>query len=292
MKGRALLFVAALGGTVAGTACGSGAPQAGAPVSAMATLRGAPAKTTRDTYRATVIVRLTTPDGSVPVQRMTMSVDPARPAMRMQAVSPSSNGDGSRRDLAVEAVSIGDVTYERLSWVTLPAGKEWFSATRADLGISPDEASSFGSGDPADGFAFLSGIVAPHERGHEDVDGVATTRYDARIDLTRMLEVLAKGATAMSPQFASQLRTLRDSVAVDRLPASVWVDADGRVRRFDYRMQMRRGGETATVSQSMRCSDFGAPVSIEAPPAERVAPFTEVRDIVQRGLAALQQPAA
>jgi len=73
------------------------------------------------------------------------------------------------------------------------------------------------------------------EVGEETVRGVATTRYRTIIDLERGAEVGAKIGD-LSPEARQQLRSeierLRKQSGVSDIPAEIWLDSDGLLRRM------------------------------------------------------------
>lgn len=66
------------------------------------------------------------------------------------------------------------------------------------------------------------------------------------------------------------------------LPADVWVDDEGRLRKMQYRLKLRAKGTStsqqqgATVSTTMELFDFGTTANVRRPPASQVADFAEL----------------
>jgi hypothetical protein len=70
------------------------------------------------------------------------------------------------------------------------------------------------------------------------------------------------------------LRALARSLRVGTIPADVWVDQHNLVRRLrvSLRLPTGRGGRSsARIVQTLDFYDFGVPVRVSAPPADKVA---------------------
>jgi hypothetical protein len=113
----------------------------------------------------------------------------------------------------------------------LPPGKTWvkldLSKAGQAAGIDLSQFSSLNQTDPTQFLAYLrasSGDV--HAVGGETVDGVATTRYHATLQLSRILDRLP------ASQQAAAKAALEKIGNGGSIPADVWVDAQGRVRRM------------------------------------------------------------
>jgi len=121
--------------------------------------------------------------------------------------------------------------------------------------------------------------------GSETIRGADTTHYHATLDLAKSVDVNGKnvppGLRDAMKQFAGLFGTI---------PADVWIDADGRMRRerieIDFGKVLRGlGGDTgseadnAVITETLDFYDFGAPVHIEAPPADQVSQFPNAGDV-------------
>ena len=200
------------------------------------------------------------------VQRSSGEQDFRSNTARLKSISPLTEVNPDRTDIVVDAISIGTTTYQRIEGLDLPPGKEWVRIAPTDLGV-PQTRQSIGSGDPADGLQFLEGVSNARASGSAEVRGVPTTKYRVTIDIQRLVDLMAKGSEKLSPGFADGLRELRDQIDLSRLPGAVWLDEAGRVRRF--RLAMPIPGDNVSVVSTTEFYDFGAPVSISAPPRPR-----------------------
>jgi hypothetical protein len=272
-------------------ACGGGAgersePDPGTLISASVD------RTSRGTAAVSAKVALRRGDDSATIQTMEGEQDFEAQSSSLSIMSPLSRFDPSLADQHIDMIGIGNGAYQRIEGLELPAGKEWVAYSSADFGVTESDRQAFGSGDPADGLQFLSGVRKAREVGTAEVRGTPTTKYAVTIDLDRMMDLLAKGSKVLSPQFGRMLKQLRAEVDLANLPGAVWLDGQGRVRRFEYSIDAPNQQGISTVATT-EFYDFGEPVSIVAPPVDETVPFAEVADAVREFLArAAPQPAS
>ena len=92
------------------------------------------------------------------------------------------------------------------------------------------------------------------------MDGVATTRYRATVDLRR---VIARSPAATR----AAVRRLYDRVIAalgsSTFPLQVWIDGSGRPRRIAYSISLTTG---VTLSLNCVVSAYGVPVKLKLPP--------------------------
>jgi hypothetical protein len=147
----------------------------------------------------------------------------------------------------------------------LPAGKTWmkldFSKLAQAAGLNSSSFSSLGQNDPTQFLAYLrassGGVV---KLGQETVDGVPTTHYSATIPLSHVLEHLTSAEQTAVKGLIEKL----GSAAT--IPAEVWVDAQGRVRR----MQLTVSLGSVSTQITMDFTSYGPGPAIVAPPANEV----------------------
>jgi hypothetical protein len=109
--------------------------------------------------------------------------------------------------------------------------------------------------------------------GKETVRDTPATHYRVVVDYKKLLNNLpAKDRAAIAPTIHTALQAMGGST----LPMDVWVDDDGMVRRLSYQMHMTLPNSQLTTDSSMVMDyfDFGAPVSVKAPPAGEVTDVT------------------
>lgn len=108
-----------------------------------------------------------------------------------------------------------------------------------------------------------------------DVDGVPATKYTIDVDLEKMMSQYGNG---MDQMFDTK------SMELDALPVDVWISEDQLPLKFRMNMgelmnsAMESNGQQAPKGMnfdnahvSMTYSDWGEPVTIEAPPADQVS---------------------
>lgn len=152
----------------------------------------------------------------------------------------------------------------------LPEGKPWMkldiSKVAQAAGVNASSFSSMEQSDPTQFLAYLrasSGSVV--KVGDETVDGVPTTHYNATIQLSHVLEHLS-GAEQTAVK--GMLEKLGSAVAI---PAEVWIDAQGRVRRLQLSIT-GLGAAAAGIGMSITVNftSYGPGPAIVAPPANEV----------------------
>jgi hypothetical protein len=155
----------------------------------------------------------------------------------------------------------------------LPADKPWIEVDLSKLGKSAGlDLGSLLAGSqvqPGDLLTMLGAEGAKIQNlGPATVDGAATTHYRVTIDTAKALQ--AKGLPA--PLVAGALAQLPAEI-----PADVWIGADGLV----HRLQVSLGVAQGHLSLTMNLSDYGAPVTITAPPTSDVFDATS---LAQQGI--------
>jgi hypothetical protein len=161
-------------------------------------------------------------------------------------LTSSSLGSGS-----VEVLMVHDAMYLHLAQLGDKYAK--ISLTGEN---SPLSQMGLGSLDPSAMFDRFSDAVSGGTYvGKETVDGTATDHYRLTIDTSAVASAI--------PSLSAQATALPATETVD-----VWFDGEGRFKQ----MRMDTGGETVTES----FSDWGEPVTVKAPPANRVQDMTSL----------------
>jgi hypothetical protein len=158
----------------------------------------------------------------------------------------------------------------------LPGGKQWMKLDLTKLGKSAGvNLSQLMSGtqlEPGDMLSMLKGEGATVQAlGPATTDGVATTHYRVKIDMAKALQ--SKGVTSpLLKGIAAKLKTI---------PEDVWIGKDGLVRRLALNFSIPQGPAPARMGMTMDFSDYGAHLSITAPPSSQVFDATQ---LAQSGL--------
>lgn len=157
------------------------------------------------------------------------------------------------------------------------SGSGW---TRVDVGrLGDGNLVSGGSTDPAMAVALLGGAT-PDVRyvGPDDVRGAAVAHYEGTLDLVDAASAApAPGGDATAAADKKALTNAAHAFVTTRVPFDVYLDAQGRVRRFVARFQFVIPGTAHTVAQVTSATEFygfGVPVAESVPvsPATTPAP--------------------
>ena len=182
----------------------------------------------------------------------------------------------------VDVVSTGDALYVHLpaSYRMITSGKPWVKLDRAALtSLVGDQLGVMGSGGtiaPTDVLNYVKGVSGDVQPvGTEQVRGTETTHYTANVDLTKVAAQLPAAAQNGGKQAAT--------VVGQPVPADLWVDAQGRLRKLTLTIDASKikagpssGGATRTLptgtgTATFELYDFGANVTAKAPPADQVS---------------------
>ena len=118
-----------------------------------------------------------------------------------------------------------------------------------------------------------------HQVGTEDIRGVESTHYRASLDLSKSIDEsnVPEGLRDSMEEFTKMFGDI---------PADVWIDADGRMRRERLVIDFGKvfGGVDAAdgsrdaagvMTEQLDFYDFGTPVNVEAPPADQVRSLSD-----------------
>jgi hypothetical protein len=272
--GVAVLVTAML--TAAIIAASSSSPSFPDGTDAIARLRGAPASTTASgSARTSASVTMTIEGETRTIMKMKGSND-----FRNHSASFfMTTGPASTKIRIVRGVE-----YFAQTIIPLPHGAQWVKITRADTGLTEADVASVGSQDPSAGLQFMQAVSGtPKLDGTETLDGIQVAHYKFTLDLVPLLDKLAKATDKLgASKVAKGMKKLESVADLRHLPAEAWLDGDGRVRRFVYRIEISANRHTAKEVQDMRFSKFGAPVTISVPPAADVIPLSQVPNLFKQ----------
>ncbi len=164
------------------------------------------------------------------------------------------------------------VIYMRIPFLSaeLPGGKAWMKMDISKLGKSAGiDMSKVLSGSqlaPSDLLSMLKAEGATvHTIGHATIDGTATTQYNVKIEAAKVL----KSSGLTSPVFAGVAAKLKS------ISENVWIDKNGLVRRVAFSYGLPVAG-SPHMAMTMDLSDYGAHVTIAAPPSSQVVDMTQL----------------
>jgi hypothetical protein len=169
-------------------------------------------------------------------------------------------------DVPIDSIVAGNVLYMRSSLfqqLGLTGGKQWVKIDLAQLARQQGiDLSSLANANPtpASALAYLRGAGHVREVGTDSVRGVSTTHYKVTVDLER-------AAAESSGSTRQSLRRVIELSGVKKLPAEVWIDGKGYLRKVEYGQPIGNG---RSVHLSMELHDFGGPVTVKPPAASAV----------------------
>jgi hypothetical protein len=174
-------------------------------------------------------------------------------------------------------VENGDpVVYVNLPFLSnlLPGGKTW---VRLDLqkagnvlGVDVNQLLGQAGQNPAQVLDMLRASGSVDTVGPDTIDGVATTHYRASVDLQK----LAGQQGPLGQQLADRLAAAGVSV---QLPVEVWIgNDDGLVHQLTFSEHGQHDGQNVGVDLTLKMSDYGSAVDVQAPPADQVFDATDL----------------
>ena len=177
----------------------------------------------------------------------------------------------------VDAVFDNATVYEKFPQAlgaALPPGKSWVKVDLAtagkSVGVGAGGIGQAQAGDPSQTLDYLRGVSDHVTRvGTEDVRGTQTTHYRAVADLEKAAE--------RSPTAREQIKASIKLLGSSTQPLDVWIDAQGRVRRMKYAVDLSKSKAAASTPRvsglatfTLDLFDFGVPVQATVPPADQV----------------------
>ena len=266
------LLATACGSNGSGSASNQPAPASPAQIVAAAYVKTTDAKTAKTAINS----EISTGGQSVPVTASGV-IDFSAPSADLTENLPQGAG-------SLEVRYLNGFIYEQLPpslAQQLGAGKPWISIDASKIaqqqyGASLSQLESSTPSDPGDQLGYLRG-ASDHVTtvGKQTIDGAATTHYTLTLDLDK--------ATANQPAQAKQaVQKLEQQLGTHTLPAQVWIDDQGRVRKLTLTETMAHPPSTSngqsgpiTINLTDTMSDFGTPVTDTAPSADQTTDITD-----------------
>jgi hypothetical protein len=176
------------------------------------------------------------------------------------------------RQIPFDTVVTGDVLYLRSPAFAQATtqDKQWVKLNLATLASSQGTTDLSGildaSPTPTYALAYLQGASTVDKVGSESIGGVQTTHYTVSANLDTAAEH-ASGSTR------DALQGVIAQSGVRTLPLDVWLDGNGYIRKVRYD---EHAGRRQAAQVTMELHDFGAPVTIDAPPDDSVVDLTKM----------------
>jgi len=170
--------------------------------------------------------------------------------------------------------TVGTSSYISWSLFSLLTGGDatWLESDASDADAITSSFGASGNGSPIDFLAALEEANADiTELGTEEVRGVNTTHLRAVVDLAEL------DASLTDDERATLERDL-GGLTVSEFPIEFWLDDQGLVRRYsmDFSELASAEGDIERAGMVFEFFDYGADISIEAPPAEDVMSADEL----------------
>jgi hypothetical protein len=176
-------------------------------------------------------------------------------------------------EIELDMRMIDQVIYFKLPAEMNTTGKPWVSldleALSKQSGVDIASLQQFRSADPTSTLAYFKGVSEDvKEVGKEDVRGEPTTKYTATFDLAKAI------GSVDDPKAKKALQDATAKLGVAQIPASVWIDDKGRMRKMVQTIDLSKvagvdPGAGALVT-TFELYDFGTDLDVEAPPADQV----------------------
>jgi hypothetical protein len=181
----------------------------------------------------------------------------------------------------VEARLVGGVTYIKMGGASgaINTSGKWI---KEDIGTATKGLGADSGFDANEILGLLknSSVSGVTDRGSETVRGAQTTHYSAQLDLAK---IAAHAGASAADQ--SGLQSMIKDTGMSAMPVDLYIDAQGRLRRFAMSMSMKGSPSSSPSSSSggalnipmsgdftmtMDFFNFGVPVNVTAPPASDV----------------------
>jgi len=107
--------------------------------------------------------------------------------------------------------------------------------------------------------------------GSETVDGVQTDHYSGTVDPATAFDS-SQAAKNLTPDQVAQLKSLMKAGGVTNETIDLWVESDG----LPVRVTVSSSTNAGAFKVDMHLSNWGAPVSISAPPADQVGDISSM----------------
>jgi len=209
----------------------------------------------------------------------TMTTPGSGTTMSMTAEEEYSPALEMSMTMQVDGQSLSEVLIGEKIYMNYPAlssqlgGKQWaeidLSKASGSLGSLSSLIDSAKNQNPTTQISALVASGDVSKVGSATVDGQQTTHYSGTLTAAQMANLSAKSGQLSDAQISS-LKSLLQSGGVTSETIDVWIASSGLPVEMKYSAKSSSG----TVAGDMHMSDWGAPVSVGAPPASEVYDMT------------------
>ncbi len=189
------------------------------------------------------------------------------------AVSLDLTANAAGQQINEQAVYLAGVVYEQLPQIAQVApGKSWVSL---DLSSLTQAAGQGGTGLGGNPLAMLHVLALQGntvtDGGATTLDGQAVHEYDVSLNPAVIQQELD------SANLPAWLKQAVSQVTVHGGSEKVYIDGTGQLAGASYAVEETAGAAgTVSVTESLGFTDYGTPVTISAPPADQVIPFSQL----------------
>lgn len=166
----------------------------------------------------------------------------------------------------VDTVLAREGLFVKLPPSLLSGSKPWvkidLSTVAGAAGVNLGSVGQLQSVDPSQVLQFLKGAADSMKKvGDEQVRDTETTHYRGNLDLN-------KAAADAPPEAQEAIRQAISGLGTSSIPANVWIDDQGRMRRLRLQTAGESGGPAGTLEFELY--EFGVPADVQVPPADQV----------------------
>jgi hypothetical protein len=194
-------------------------------------------------------------------------------------------GDGTSGRLAMSIPSVGDIqeiltpdgSYIDMGaalGTRLPDGKRWVFMSYADLsgqgGADLQSLRGDGGQTSSQALEYLQATSGDVEKvGEDTVNGSPATHYVTHVDYGEWSEQHMPDATPEQKAAVAKLGVV---------PMDVWIDGQDRVVKLSFEVGAPGlGGDGGRMKMTMQITGFGAPLDVQAPPADEVISLSDLQ---------------
>jgi hypothetical protein len=176
----------------------------------------------------------------------------------------------------ISEILVADTLYMKVPQLSsMLGGKAWAKINLSSLGsLGSSVQSLIDSAKNTDPTAQLQPLLASgdvHKVGTETVDGVQADHYSGTVDPATAFDS-SQAAKNLTPAQIAQIKSMLQSGGVTKETIDVWVASDG----LPVREQVTANSSSGATKVDMHMSNWGAPVSIAAPPAGQVTDLSSL----------------
>jgi hypothetical protein len=199
-------------------------------------------------------------------------------SMNMQMTIPGAAAQAAGLGtLPIQAVLVPGTIYMKLPTQLaekLPGAKPWWQINLAQAGklagvpgLSSLMSGTSNMNDPGQYLYFLRATSTGSVKslGQQTVNGVTTTHYQAKIDLSKLPNAVPAKDKPGIEQLVSALQK-RGAMPASGFPVDAWIDSHNLIRQIEMNYTQPVNGQSAKVAMKMDFVDYGPQPAPQVPP--------------------------